>query len=185
MPNSHPMLSRPFCTSPRQSTDDGSHTARPQKRNGSTNGECRRNQFESYDFNICLSIYIYTIYWYHIYIYIHISCVYHIYHKMISFRSAKGDWKQEETDTKRKRKWEIAQETKTFMISICLVSRVESLFLHSGSWYAWNRVNIGTIRCAHSGFDSGRPGKFDWHLAATAGCWLWKLVKHIEKMLKK
>lgn len=48
--------------------------------------------------------YIYIPYIDIIYIYIHISCVYHIYHKMISFRSAKGDWKQEETDTKRKRK---------------------------------------------------------------------------------
>lgn len=53
-----------------------------------------------------INIYIYIIYWYHIYI--HIICISysHIYHKMISFRSAKGDWKQEETDTKRKRKWE-------------------------------------------------------------------------------
>lgn len=74
---------------------------------------CRRNQFESYDFNICLSIYIYHILISYIsyidIIYIHISYVYHIYHtphKMISFCSAKGDWKKEETDTKRKRKWE-------------------------------------------------------------------------------
>lgn len=60
--------------------------------------------------NHMISTYVYQyIYLYHIlisYIYIHIICISysHIYHKMISFRSAKGDWKQEETDTKRKRK---------------------------------------------------------------------------------